>query len=83
MARIPLQSEDDPGLSAGARRILQESKALRGRIPNITRARANHPGMLVASTALANIIYGPDSLITPVERELAYTTATVVNGCYY
>lgn len=83
MARIPLLSEDDPELDAEARQLLTEMKAARGRVPNIIRARAHHPRMLAASAALANVVYGPGSLITPAERELAYTTATVVNNCYY
>ncbi len=82
MARIPLLQEDDPTTPADARALLAASKAGRGRLVNLYRALANHPAALQAFGALGGATYrGPN--LSRKEAELAYTTATVVNSCYY
>ncbi|MHB8576563.1 MAG: carboxymuconolactone decarboxylase family protein [Dehalococcoidia bacterium] len=82
MARIPLLREDDPGTPDAARALLARMKAPRGRLVNLYRALANHPAALEAFTGLGRTVYGAGSL-SRKEAELAYTTATVVNQCYY
>ncbi len=82
MARIPLLREDDPATPEDARALLAASKSSRGRLVNLYRALANQPAALQAFTALGAATYrGPN--LSRKESELAYTTATVVNNCYY
>ena len=83
MARIPLLHEDDPTISPEARAALQAARGSRGRLVNLYRALANHPAALRAFTGLGAAVYGRDSSLTRKQAELAYTTATVVNNCYY
>ena len=40
---------------------------------------ANHPGLM----RNRQIVYSREAQITPVQRELAYLTASVVNSCHY
>ncbi len=83
MARIPLMHEDDPQTPAEVRELLQATKGSRGRLVNLYRALANHPAALRAFSALGATVYGRNSSLTRKQAELAYTTATVVNNCYY
>ncbi len=83
MARIPLLHEDDPTTPDEARAQLEAAKSGRGRLVNLYRALANHPAALQAFTALGSVVYGRDTSLTRKQAELAYTTATVVNDCYY
>jgi len=80
MARIPLVDPDDPDLDPSVRELLQRSAGAGGRVPNITRARANHPLALRAGEGVA---YQPGSVISAAHRELAYLTASAVNSCHY
>jgi hypothetical protein len=80
MARIPLIDPDDPNIDPDVREALLRSARADGGVPNILRARANHPKALIAGDAVA---YTPGSLITPAQRELAYLTSSVVNSCHY
>ncbi len=82
MARIPLLNEEDSSVPARARELLQSAKA-RGRVFNIFRALANHPAALESFSALLNVVYGRGSSLSRRQAELAYTTATVVNQCFY
>ena len=81
MTRIPLLNEEDPATPVEARELLQAIEAT-GRLRNIHRAMANHPAALRAFFALGAATYRGDSL-TRADAELAYTAATVANGCYY
>ena len=83
MARIPLLDENDPRTPTEVRELLQATKGSRGRLVNLYRALANHPAALAAFTALGATVYGRHSSLTRKQAELAYTTATVVNNCYY
>jgi len=83
MARIPLLQEDDPTLSPEARAALAATRGSRGRLVNLYRAMANNPKALAGFTALGSAVYGRESSLTRKQAELAYTTATVVNDCYY
>lgn len=83
MARIPIPHEDDPALPEGTRQLLLTLKATRGRLRNVTRAMANHPEASVAFSALTAAVLGAGSSLTRKQAELAYSTATVANSCYY
>ena len=83
MARIPLLDENDPRTPTEVRELLQATKGSRGRLVNLYRALAHHPAALRGFTALGAAVYGRDSSLTRKQAELAYTTATVVNNCYY
>ena len=83
MARIPLPHEDDPSVPEGTRVLLREQKASRGRLRNVTRAFANHPEAARAFTALTTVVLGAGSSLTRKHAELAYSTATVCNNCFY
>jgi alkylhydroperoxidase family enzyme len=82
LARNPLLSEDDDSTPAEAREILARMKG-GGRLVNLYRALAHHPEALQAFTALGGAVYGRGSKVTRKQAELAYTTATTVNDCYY
>ena len=83
MARVPLLNEDDPTTPPPARELLLAAKSGRGRVVNLYRALAHHPSALQAFTALGSVVYGRESSLTRKQAELAYTTATVANNCYY
>ena len=83
MARIPLLHEDDESTPEAARDVLKAAKSPRGRLVNLYRALANHPAALQGFSALGSAVYGRDTTLTRKQAELAYTTATVVNSCYY
>lgn len=81
MARIPLMQEDDPRTPQEARKVLEEIREKRGMVLNVYRAMANHPQLarqLVDLYATAR-----SGALTPAECELAYTSASVANSCYY
>ena len=83
MARIPIWDEQDPSTPPEIREALEYSGEKFGFNLNIQREMANHPPLAKAFSDLALVSYGEDSTITPAQRELAYTTATVVNNCHY
>ena len=83
LARVPLLTEDDPTTPPPARELLLAVGSGRGRVVNLYRALAHHPSALQAFTALGSVVYGRESSLTRKQAELAYTTATVVNNCYY
>lgn len=83
MARMPLLNENDPTVTAEARAALEGARGSRGRLVNLYRAMANNPAALRGFTALGAAVYGRDTSLTRQQAELAYTTATVVNQCYY
>jgi alkylhydroperoxidase family enzyme len=80
MARIPLVDPGDANIDPAAREILEALTGSALGLPNVLRAMANHP---VALREGAMVAYRPGSLITPVQRELAYLTASLLNHCHY
>ena len=86
MACIPLVDLTDPNLDPELRKRLSASPVIQGLglgsggAPNVIRAMANHPDALQAGFMAG---YHPSSVITPVHRELAYLTASVLNNCHY
>jgi alkylhydroperoxidase family enzyme len=80
VARIPLVDPDDTNLEPAVRDILTRMTGSALGVPNVLRAMANHPAAMRTGGQVA---YGPDSLITPAQRELAYLTASVLNSCHY
>lgn len=84
MARIPIWKDDDPTMPGDVREAIEYAKGGTGFALNIQREMANNPAVLKGFSDLASTFYGADGgSITPAERELAYTTATVVNNCHY
>ena len=83
MARIPLPGPDDPDVDPKTAAVLRALEA-RQKAPayNVQRALANHPELMEAMWAMANITYFKNSL-DPVQRELAYYTSAVTNECFY
>lgn len=82
MARIPILQEDDSSLPEEARIALERIQQQRGRIVNLYRVMANHPQALRTFADFGAVVYRGKNL-TPKEAEFAYTTATVINNCYY
>jgi alkylhydroperoxidase family enzyme len=84
MSRLPLLDPDDPAVDPEVRRLLGELRALGegGRLPNVMRAFANHPGALRFLAGAVSAFYR-SGLITPAQRELAYLTASAINNCHY
>ena len=82
MARLPLVDSSSDDADPLARSVLQAVSAARGRSvdPNVYRAVANHPQALQALVQFGTVVYFQNSM-TPAQRELAYLTASVTNGC--
>lgn len=81
MPRIPILHEDDPNTPPESREVLEEIREKRGLVLNVYRALANHPALarhLVGFYATAR-----SGDLTPAECELAYTSASVANDCFY
>lgn len=83
MAPIPVWHEEDESTPEEVRAALEYSEEKFGQNLNVFRVMANHPDVMRRYLDLALVSYGEDSTITPAQRELAYTTATVVNNCHY
>ncbi|HZU77259.1 MAG TPA: carboxymuconolactone decarboxylase family protein [Dehalococcoidia bacterium] len=83
MARIPLLDPNDPATPPAARTALQAMRSPRGDGPiNLFRALANHPAALETFSAFLRAVYARGTL-SRKQAELAYTTATVLNQCFY
>jgi AhpD family alkylhydroperoxidase len=82
MARIPLVREDDPATPPEAREFLKRVEGGLGEVFNAVRLLANNPQQ---ASALINFVRSVrhNNQLTPTLTELAYTTASVVNGCHY
>jgi alkylhydroperoxidase family enzyme len=83
LARIPIWDESNPDTPEEIRDALAHVEEVFGPPLNIQREMANHPEMVKRFSELAAVSYGENSTITGAERELAYTTTTVVNNCHY
>lgn len=89
MARLALVDPEDPRLDPATRELLLRARAsneanadIPWRDVNVTRALANHPGMLKAFSSFARAVYSGNSL-SPAERELAWLATSAVNDCHY
>jgi alkylhydroperoxidase family enzyme len=82
MARIPTVREDDPGTPPEAREFLKRVEGGLGEVFNAVRLLANHPQQANALIGFVRSVRQNNSL-TPTLTELAYTTASVANGCDY
>ena len=84
MARLPLIDSNDPNADPRAVEVLTTVARQRSRTvhPNVYRAMANHPEALNALVQFGTTVYFQNSM-TPVQRELAYLTASVTNDCHY
>ena len=82
MARLPLVDPNDPNVDPEVREHLKRSfrTSADAPVPNVLRAMANHP---LALRVGAGVAYRPESRITPMQRELAYLTTSIVNNCHY
>lgn len=81
--RIPLWSADDPQTPPDIRDALDYARQRYGGNPNVMRVLSNHPEIARRYIDLSKIPYGEASSLTPIDRELAYTTTTMVNQCLY
>ena len=81
MPRIPILHEDDPNTPAEAREVLENIKQKRGRVLNVYRALANHPP--IARHLAGLYVTARSGDLTQAECELAYTSASVANSCFY
>ena len=89
MARLLLVDPDDPGTDPDVRALLLRARAsnegrddLPWRDVNVTRALANHPGIMKAFSFFARMVYSGNSL-SAAERELAWLGTSAVNDCHY
>lgn len=83
MTRVPVWDADDPETPPEVRDALKYARERFGGNPNVLRVLSNYPEMLRRYVDLSKIPYGDRSTLTPIDRELAYMTATVVNECLY
>jgi alkylhydroperoxidase family enzyme len=83
VSRIPLVDPDDAGADPEVRELLGRITTMDrdGFLANVLRAWANHPALLRALTETAGVFYS--GRLTPVQRELAYLTASFANDCHY
>ncbi len=82
MGRIPILREDNPATPPEARQFLGRVKDGLGEVFNALRMLANNPQQANAFIGFVLSIRRHNNL-TPTLTELAYTTASVVNGCHY
>ncbi len=82
MGRIPILREDDPATPPDAREFLKRVKEGLGEVFNAVRMFANNPRQANAFFQFVLSVRRHNNL-TPTLTELAYTTASVVNGCHY
>jgi alkylhydroperoxidase family enzyme len=82
VGRLPLIDPDDPDADPLAREVLRAVVGQGSVAPNVYRAIANHPRVLQAMAQFGSVAYYRNSL-TPAQRELAYLSASVTNGCHY
>lgn len=87
MARIPTLREDDPATPPAARAFLQQvgrphTDGGLGEVFDSIRLFANHPQQATAFLAFVRSVRQQNQLTASL-TELAWTTASVVNGCYY
>jgi alkylhydroperoxidase family enzyme len=82
MARIPTLREDDPATPSEAREFLKRVEGGLGEVFNAVRLLANHPQQANALIEFVRSVRHHNNL-TPTLTELAYTTASVANSCYY
>lgn len=82
MARIPTVQENDPATPPDAREFLNRVEGGFGEVFNSLRLLANHPRQGNALIDFVRSVRRQNGL-TPTLTELAYTTASVVNGCHY
>ena len=87
MARIPIVREDDPATPPEAQAFLRRVERPRadgglGEVFDSIRLFANHPQQ---ATAFLNFVQSvrQQNQLTGSLTELAWTTASVVNRCYY
>lgn len=84
MARIPIWDKNSPETPGEIRESLEHVERVFGGPPfDFHRVMSNHPEMVKRFTELYMVSLGENSTITPAHRELAYTTATVINNCHY
>lgn len=84
MARLELVDPDTEDTDPLASKVLHQLAGLRsGSVPpNVYRAVANHPAALQKMVEFGTVVYFDNSM-TAAQRELAYLTASVTNGCHY
>ena len=84
MARITIWQDDAPEMPEAVRESIDYAAAGTGFALNIQREMANNPVVLKGFSDFVAAFYAEGAgTVTPAERELAYTTATVVNSCHY
>lgn len=84
MARITIWQDDTPDTPPEITDAIEHAAASTGFALNIQREMANNPVVLKGFSEFTGAFYGEGAgTITGAERELAYTTATVVNNCHY
>lgn len=84
MARIPIWQDDTPDTPPEVTEAIDYAAASAGFALNIQREMANNPTVLKGFSDFTGAFYAEGAgTVTPAERELAYTTATVVNNCHY
>lgn len=65
----------------GAQKFLQQAKAALGKVPNLERVMAEAPTLLEAYVKTWALF--DKTSLSPIERQVVYQTANVVNGCSY
>lgn len=84
MARMQIWQDDTPDTPPAVAEAIEHAAASAGFALNIQREMVNNPGVLKGFSEFTGAFYAEGvGTITPAERELAYTTATVVNNCHY
>lgn len=81
--RAPVWSAEDPDAPEDVRDALEYAREKFGGNPNVMRVMANYPEILRRYIDLSKVPYGQKSTLTPIDRELAYMTTTVLNECFY
>lgn len=81
VGRLPLVEPDDPDTPPEVVKRMPTYEPYEGP-NNVVKALANHPEILRGFQMMSGALYGSDNL-SPAQRELAYTTASAINECFY
>ncbi len=81
MARIPLVERETADANVHA--MFDRMEGLGFALLNVFKLWANNPKAASGFLQIAESLYGPEAVVAPRYRELAYLRASQVNSCHY
>ncbi len=81
MARVPYVDRDSAQPEVHA--MFDRMESLGFSLLNVFKLWANNPKAASGFLQIAESLYGPDAVVSPRYRELAYLRASQLNSCHY